>query len=41
MVNDTNLIFKEKTQKENRIWVRISEACNNKCLFCLDELAQN
>jgi len=41
MVNDSNLIFKEKTQKENRIWVRISEACNNKCLFCLDELAQN
>lgn len=41
MVNDINLVFKEKTQKENRVWVRISEACNNKCLFCLDELAQN
>ena len=36
MDNKQNLLDKEKTQKENRIWVRISSACNNKCIFCLD-----
>jgi len=36
-----NLISKEQTTKENRIWVRITAACNEKCLFCLDADAQN
>lgn len=35
------LISKEKTTKENRVWVRIASACNNKCIFCLDENAQD
>lgn len=35
------LLFKEKTIKENRAWVRIASACNNKCIFCLDSEAQN
>ena len=41
MPNKQNLISKEKTQKQNRIWVRIASACNNKCIFCLDSDAQN
>jgi tRNA A37 methylthiotransferase MiaB len=41
MENKSNLIAKEQTTKENRIWVRISSACNNKCVFCLDENAQD
>jgi len=41
MENKENLILKEKTQKQNRIWVRIASACNNKCIFCLDSDAQN
>ena len=41
MQNKTNLLSKEKTQKQNRIWVRISNSCNNKCLFCLDSNAHN
>ncbi len=41
MPNKQNLIEKEKTQKQNRIWVRIASACNNKCIFCLDSDAQN
>ncbi len=41
MQNKTNLLAKEKTSKQNRIWVRIAAACNNKCIFCLDSYAQN
>ncbi len=41
MENKQNLLSKEKTQKQNRIWVRIASACNNKCIFCLDSDAQN
>jgi tRNA A37 methylthiotransferase MiaB len=41
MKNKKNLLDKEKTTKQNRIWVRISSACNNKCNFCLDSDAQN
>jgi len=41
MKNKQNLLSKEKTQKQNRIWVRIAAACNNKCIFCLDSDAQN
>jgi len=41
MENKQNLLLKEKTTKQNRVWVRISAACNNKCIFCLDSDAQN
>ncbi len=41
MQNQINLLSKEKTTKQNRVWVRIASACNNKCLFCLDSQAQN
>lgn len=41
MKNKENLLSKEKTIKQNRIWVRIASACNNKCVFCLDSDAQN
>lgn len=41
MLNKNNLLSKEKAQKQNRIWVRIASACNNKCIFCLDSEAQN
>ncbi|MDD3646538.1 MAG: radical SAM protein [Candidatus Gracilibacteria bacterium] len=41
MPNNSNLLSKEKTQKQNRVWVRIASACNNKCIFCLDSDAQN
>ncbi len=41
MQNKTNLLSKEKTTKQNRIWVRIASICNNKCIFCLDSFAQN
>lgn len=41
MQNKLNLLSKEKTQKQNRIWVRIASACNNKCIFCLDSYAHN
>ncbi len=41
MENKINLLSKEQTTKQNRIWVRIASACNNKCIFCLDSDAQN
>jgi len=41
MRNKKQLISKENTIKQNRIWVRIASACNNKCIFCLDSNAQN
>lgn len=41
MENKQNLIAKEKTTKQNRVWVRISAACNNICIFCLDSDAQD
>jgi MoaA/NifB/PqqE/SkfB family radical SAM enzyme len=41
MQNKKNLLSKEKTQKQNRIWVRISNTCNNKCIFCLDSYTNN
>ena len=41
MDNKQNLIDKEATTKQNRVWVRISAACNNKCVFCLDSDAQD
>lgn len=41
MENKSNLLAKEKTTKQNRVWVRIASACNVKCVFCLDSDAQN
>jgi tRNA A37 methylthiotransferase MiaB len=41
MENKENLLSKEQTTKQNRIWVRIASACNNKCIFCLDTQAQD
>lgn len=41
MDNIENLLAKEDTTKQNRIWVRISAACNNLCIFCLDSDAQD
>lgn len=41
MENKENLLAKEATTKQNRIWVRIASACNTKCIFCLDSDAQN
>lgn len=41
MENKENLLAKEATTKQNRIWVRIASACNTKCVFCLDSDAQN
>lgn len=41
MENKNNLIAKESTTQQNRVWVRISAACNNKCVFCLDSDAQD
>jgi MoaA/NifB/PqqE/SkfB family radical SAM enzyme len=40
-MENSSLVTKEKTTRENRIWVRIAAACNEKCLFCLDADAQN
>ncbi len=41
MKNKSNLLSKEKTTKQNRVWVRIASVCNNKCLFCLDSFSHN
>lgn len=41
MQDKNNLLIREKTQKQNRIWVRISNSCNNKCIFCLDSNSHN
>ncbi len=40
-MTSSTLILKEATTRENRVWVRIAAACNEKCLFCLDADAQN
>lgn len=41
MQNKESLLKKEKTQKQNRVWVRIASSCNNKCIFCLDSNAHD
>ena len=41
MSNQSILLLKEKTTKQNRIWVRISSSCNNRCIFCLDSNAHD
>ncbi len=33
--------FREAAVHERRHWVRLTRACNNRCLFCLDSGAQN
>lgn len=33
--------IKEKVAQQKRHWVRITRACNNSCLFCLDRENQN
>lgn len=40
-LENKQLLLKEPPTRENRIWVRITEACNVKCVFCLDVDAQN
>ncbi|NUJ97291.1 radical SAM protein [Candidatus Gracilibacteria bacterium] len=41
MENNEILLFKEKAVKQNRVWVRISNVCNNNCIFCLDSYSHN
>lgn len=41
MPNKEKLLQKERTIKQNRIWVRIASSCNNKCVFCLDSNAHD
>lgn len=41
MKNKNNLLSKEKTTRQNRVWVRIASSCNNKCIFCLDSNAHD
>ncbi len=41
MDNQANLLAKEVTTTQNRVWVRIAAACNNICIFCLDSEAQD
>ncbi len=41
LLNQKYLSLKEPAIKQNRRWVRIASACNNKCIFCHDSDAQN
>ncbi|OQB09494.1 MAG: Cyclic pyranopterin monophosphate synthase 1 [Candidatus Omnitrophica bacterium ADurb.Bin205] len=41
MMENYNLFKKEKAVKIKRQWVRLTRACNNRCLFCLDNEAQD
>jgi tRNA A37 methylthiotransferase MiaB len=41
MENKSSLLDKEKIVKQNRVWLRIASACNNKCIFCLDSNAHD
>ncbi|MBD3359219.1 MAG: radical SAM protein [Candidatus Buchananbacteria bacterium] len=36
-----NLLIKEKIASKPKYWLRLSYACNNNCLFCLDKEAQS
>jgi MoaA/NifB/PqqE/SkfB family radical SAM enzyme len=40
-MNNNQFLSKERATKQNRIWIRISNTCNNKCIFCLDSLSHN
>lgn len=35
-INQPNPLHKEEVASEKRKWLRISNACNNRCIFCLD-----
>lgn len=41
MQNQINILSREKVTKQNRVWVRIASACNNRCIFCLDSNAHD
>jgi len=41
MLKNVKLSNKEKAVKQNRVWLRISNACNNNCIFCLDFHSHN
>ncbi|NDK07626.1 radical SAM protein [Candidatus Gracilibacteria bacterium] len=41
MNNEVNILSREKVTKQNRVWVRIASACNNRCIFCLDSNAHD
>ena len=36
VMNEDDLIGRERTSHEKRRWVRLTRTCNNNCLFCLD-----
>jgi MoaA/NifB/PqqE/SkfB family radical SAM enzyme len=40
-MKDAKLKLKDQVAKQKRQWVRITRACNNDCLFCLDKENQN
>ena len=39
--NLPKIIQNEQVSQETRKWIRISKACNNRCLFCLDSQHQD
>ena len=41
MMENYNLFKKEEAVKIKRQWVRLTRVCNNRCLFCLDDEAQD
>ena len=36
ILNDPQILIKEEAAWDKRYWLRISNACNQKCIFCLD-----
>lgn len=40
-MSDEKKIIKESVANQERYWVRITRACNNNCIFCLDRENQN
>jgi MoaA/NifB/PqqE/SkfB family radical SAM enzyme len=40
-MTEDNSKIRERAAEEKRQWVRITRACNNDCLFCLDQEAHN
>lgn len=40
-MNKEILLERDKVAETKKHWVRLTRACNNKCLFCLDKDAQN
>ena len=41
MMVDLDPIQRERAVHERRLWVRLTRACNNRCLFCLDADVQD